>query len=200
MNFKTLILAVTLAAELTSAPTTVPADTHKHDFGPQYPLTEMVNPVSPGHQDTDAAIRTFYLQECRICDLPFAPPLTSTGEASVWDSSQLQQVFPQLSPFHIKVTDRASLENRRINHTRVFIKTELADWSYSVRAEYGTVSEITSNSFLYTSPQDQKQLRDLLTITLKQPANTDGEGTPERILFLPLHFRMTHEAILEEWN
>lgn len=94
------------------------------------------------------------------------------------------------SPFNVFI-DKPSLELKKTKETRVFIDTKLTEWSYTVQAEHGTISEKSSNSFVYTRPKDENQKNDVITIKL-----VDGENKVQHEYMIPLNYIFNPESIV----
>ena len=95
-------------------------------------------------------------------------------------------------PFDIQI-DKTALQIRKEKETRVIIKTNLTDWSYTVSSEKGKISEINKNSFIYKSPKDE--MYDTIKVLL-----SDYENGISYEYTIPLIFSENNEHLLDEIN
>lgn len=93
-------------------------------------------------------------------------------------------------PFFVAI-DKAALETGLVNQTTVIIDTELTDWEYSVKADYGDILNLNKNSFDYIRPKDKKKYEDTVTIYF---ADKENKRTYKTII--PLNFSTSSDSIL----
>lgn len=108
------------------------------------------------------------------------------------DSTTYEYESLEPFPFDVKI-DKPSLELEKVDETRVFIFTELTEWSYTVQAEYGKISEKKVDSFVYTKPKDKDQKEDIITLDL-----IDGENNVHYKLVIPLSYIFDPEHIINQ--
>ena len=96
-------------------------------------------------------------------DLPFEVQIDKTALQDRQEEQALAEESEDGVPFEVLI-DTIALESRQEEQTQVFIYTELTDWSYSVQAENGRISNIGKNSFDYSVPKDKEQIEDTITI------------------------------------
>lgn len=86
------------------------------------------------------------------------------------------------TPFQV-LMDKSALQSGRETAVRVFISTDLEKWSYTAQAQYGKITEIGPDSFLYTRPGADKR-EDMITVSL-----TDEENGKMHRMVIPLSYR-----------
>lgn len=92
-------------------------------------------------------------------------------------------------PFHVEM-DKNALQIGLVNQTTVTIFTEITDWTYSVKADYGKILNIKEKSFDYIKPKDEKQYEDTITVYF-----TDKENKRTYECVIPLNFPIPPEAV-----
>ncbi|MFR6229130.1 MAG: hypothetical protein ACLUNJ_23185 [Enterocloster sp.] len=90
-------------------------------------------------------------------------------------------------PFNVLI-DKTILETRQSKQATVLIDTELTDWSYTVQAEHGSITNVGENSFDYSIPKDIEQIEDTITIQF-----SDEENKRTYKCQIPLHFPVSPE-------
>lgn len=96
------------------------------------------------------------------------------------------------TPFEVQI-DKTALQTGKETETKVMIKTNLTDWSYTVSSEKGKLSDINKNSFVYRVPKDERE--DTIKIKLSDYENgTSYEYT------IPLIFTGNSEHSLDKFR
>lgn len=93
-------------------------------------------------------------------------------------------------PFLV-VIDKEALETGLADQTTVIIDTELTDWEYSVKADYGDILNLNKSCFDYIRPKDNKKYEDTITVFF---ADKENKRTYKTII--PLNFPASSDNIL----
>lgn len=94
-------------------------------------------------------------------------------------------------PFYVDI-DKTALQAGLVSQVTATINTELSDWEYHVKADYGKIQNINKYTFDYIKPKDEQQYKDVLTVYF-----TDKENKRNYEAVIPLDFPFPWNTVRE---